>query len=969
MAANNTARKTEDAREKTTVKAGVKTTGKTRASSSTGGGASGRRTTGNTGSGNAKKAAPASVKNGTSRSRNAEKDITSGVRTVASEPARRPSANGDVFFEVRDICIFVAMLLLNLCMFLHTKMGAAGRLVYSTGIGVFGFSAFLLCLYLLAVSVLWMADRLRGNGLKVAAVLGVILGFSVLLYVINGDLSVRSLSDMYKNASIGNGGAFGGFLAVRLVRILGRIGSMIVVLLLLLITIVIVSEKSITRGVGRMARSTAREVRTLNDEHRRSREERRRMLEEKEFEDQQAMAGLSRELRSRNIRVRTIPDPNETSFGTESRDLTYDGEEVLDFALFDDQDDFYLQKKRQHQQQAPAQEEKKPRTRKDTPKPAARKPQPAEEVPEKPVKKEPAREEDIQIHMPSYDFGEPDFGDIPIVFGEKTQKEKPDDGVQTVLDDYVESAKEDSPIHHKRTGSVLPASMQPKDEPLSEEEAEALVEELDLSGKPVLQEYQFPSIELLHPGSNEENGESREDLLRNARTLENSLLSFGVEAKVLQVNKGPSVTRYELQPSEGVRVSRIMNLADDIALNLATSGIRIEGPIPGKKALGIEVPNKETTSVNLREVIDSDQFRKLSSPLAFALGKDIDGNVQVTDIAKMPHLLIAGATGSGKSVCINCLLMSIIYKAKPEDVGLILIDPKVVELSVYNGIPHLLAPVVTDPKKAALSLNWAVTEMTKRYKQFSDAQVRDIKGFNEWVEANPDCGQPRMKRIVIVVDELADLMMVASKEVEDYICRLAQMARAAGIHLVIATQRPSVDVITGLIKANIPSRLAFAVSSGVDSRTILDMVGAEKLLGRGDMLFAPIGASKPIRIQGAFVSDHEVEDVVAAVKQPVTASDPDLEDAMKGNGSSAGGGPGSEEDDLDEFLEQAIQYVVDKQKASISMLQRVFRIGFNRAARLMDALEDRGIVGPDEGSKPRKVLVTSEELDSSDQDF
>ena len=441
-------------------------------------------------------------------------------------------------------------------------------------------------------------------------------------------------------------------------------------------------------------------------------------------------------------------------------------------------------------------------------------------------------------------------------------------------------------------------------------------------------------------------------------------MSFGVEAKVVQVNRGPAVTRYELQPKQGVKVSRIVNLADDIALNLAASGIRIEAPIPGKSAVGIEVPNKEAASVSLREVIESDVFKKFPSKLAFGLGKDIDGEVRVADIAKMPHLLIAGATGSGKSVCINSLIISLLYKADPKEVKLILVDPKVVELSVYNGIPHLLIPVVNDPKKAAASLNWAVQEMTQRYRKFADMNVRDIRGYNTAVKEQPELELETLPQIVIIIDELADLMMVASKEVEEAICRLAQMARAAGLHLVIATQRPSVDVITGLIKANIPSRLAFAVSSGTDSRTILDMVGAEKLLGKGDMLFCPMGASKPTRIQGAFVSDKEVETIVAAVR--VNASyDEDLIETV--SGGSVGGTTG-EDDELDEILPEAISFVVDKQKASISMLQRAFRIGFNRAARLMEAMYARGIVGPDEGSKPRKVLITREELESDGEE-
>jgi len=379
--------------------------------------------------------------------------------------------------------------------------------------------------------------------------------------------------------------------------------------------------------------------------------------------------------------------------------------------------------------------------------------------------------------------------------------------------------------------------------------------------------------------------------------------------------------------------------------------------------VGIEVPNKEISMVTLRDVIDSNTFRKASSKLTFSLGKDIDGEVRVADIAKMPHLLIAGATGSGKSVCINSLIVSLIYKADPNDVKLILIDPKVVELSVYNGIPHLLLPVVNDPKKASATLNWAVQEMTRRYKKFAEMNVRDIRGYNEAVTELGEEDLKKMPQIVIVIDELADLMMVASKEVEASICRIAQMARAAGMHLVIATQRPSVDVITGLIKANIPSRLAFAVSSGVDSRTILDNVGAEKLLGKGDMLFSPIGASKPVRIQGTFVSDKEVEAVVEAVRLQSLNYDSDLMDTLQREGGSDAEGI---DEEIDEYLEDAVKFVVDKQRASISMLQRAFRIGFNRAARLMDALYARGVVGPDEGSKPRKVLMTKEEWENNE---
>lgn len=462
--------------------------------------------------------------------------------------------------------------------------------------------------------------------------------------------------------------------------------------------------------------------------------------------------------------------------------------------------------------------------------------------------------------------------------------------------------------------------------------------------------YTFPSIQLLKKSEATAQKSSSRASLGNAKKLEETLLSFGVEAKVTQIHKGPTVTRYELQPKQGVKVSKIVNLADDIALNLAASGIRIEAPIPGKAAVGIEVPNESSEIVYLRDVIDTDQFTAFPSKLAFALGKDIGGKPIVADIGKMPHILIAGATGSGKSVCINTLITSILYKASPDEVKLIMIDPKVVELNVYNGIPHLLIPVVTDPKKAAGALCWAVNEMTKRYQLFADNNVRDMKGYNNKVT---DPSQ-KMPSIIIIIDELADLMMTAAKEVEDAICRLAQMARAAGIHLVIATQRPSVDVITGVIKANIPSRLAFAVSSGIDSRTILDTNGAEKLLGKGDMLFCPIGESKPLRIQGAFVSDQEVESIVEAVKNTRTAQ---YEESVIE--SIVAPPVAIESSDEDELVVEAINLANGKDKLSISMLQRYFRIGFNRASRLMETLEARGVVGPDEGSKPRKVLNTT----------
>lgn len=484
-------------------------------------------------------------------------------------------------------------------------------------------------------------------------------------------------------------------------------------------------------------------------------------------------------------------------------------------------------------------------------------------------------------------------------------------------------------------------------------------------------DYVFPPVSLLTPGDKTK-GDNRQHMQETALQLQQILKNFGVNVTITNVSCGPSVTRYELQPEMGVKVSKIVNLADDIKLNLAAADIRIEAPIPGKAAVGIEVPNKKNVMVRFRELVEASEFQEHKSSICFTAGKDIGGQVVVADIAKMPHLLIAGATGSGKSVCINTIIMSILYKANPEDVKLILIDPKVVELSVYNGIPHLFIPVVTDPKKAAGALHWAVAEMTDRYQKFADYQVRDLKGYNQKVEAIKDVEDEtkpqKLPQIVIIVDELADLMMVAPGDVEDAICRLAQLARAAGIHLIIATQRPSVDVITGLIKANMPSRIAFSVSSGIDSRTILDMVGAEKLLGNGDMLFYPQGYQKPLRVQGPFVSDPEVEAVVDFLKkQSTVVYNTEIEEKMNtvsiSSGGSAGGGAGDGGNERDAYFVEAGKFVIEKEKGSIGMLQRMFKIGFNRAARIMDQLEEAGVVGPEEGTKPRKILMSLSEFE------
>ena len=471
--------------------------------------------------------------------------------------------------------------------------------------------------------------------------------------------------------------------------------------------------------------------------------------------------------------------------------------------------------------------------------------------------------------------------------------------------------------------------------------------------------YEFPPVEFLTPGK-ATTKMGKKAVTDTANKLQKTLYSFGVSAKVENVSVGPTITRYELKPAEGVRVSKIANLADDIALSLAAETIRIEAPIPGKQAVGIEIPNKEKEVVHLRDIIDSNEFKSAKSKLAFALGKNAAGEAIVTDIAKMPHVLIAGSTGSGKSVCINTLITSIIYKSKPSEVKLVMVDPKVVELSVYNGIPHLLIPVVTDPKKAAGALAWAVQEMVNRYHLFAEKNVRDIAGYNEALEK--EGAEGKLPQIVIIIDELADLMMVAKNDVEDAICRLAQMARAAGMHLVIATQRPSVDVITGIIKANIASRISFAVTSQVDSRTILDSAGAEKLLGKGDMLFFPTGVLKPIRIQGAFVSDGEVEKIVSFLKENggPTYSEDVLEKIERANTTDKELDE-QDDDETDPFLMEAIDTVVDLGQASASFIQRRFKVGYARAGRIIDQMEARGIISGYEGSKPRQVLVSKEQ--------
>lgn len=599
-------------------------------------------------------------------------------------------------------------------------------------------------------------------------------------------------------------------------------------------------------------------------------------------------------------------------------------------------------------------EKKKPKTPKKTSK--------KEEVQEK---KEPKEQKTKISHkkLPDFKFGRPKPEMADSMVADPVSDEKPEASFDF---DLMEEPLEEEPAV-----TVEPEVHRPK-KSFVKKESEEEPKEIDILPNTKAEgDYVFPPVTLLEKGKNTKNGNQME-LKKTAMKLQKTLSDFGVNVTITDISCGPSVTRFEIHPEQGVKVSKIVSLSDDIKLNLAASDIRIEAPIPGKAAVGIEVPNKTNQTVMFRDLIENNEFKRFPSNIAFAVGKNLAGKVIISDIAKMPHLLIAGATGSGKSVCINTLIMSILYKASPEDVKLIMVDPKVVELSAYQGIPHLLIPVVTDPKQASSALNWAVMEMGDRYKKFAEVNVRNLEGYNEKVKEMEKQGHTgedfqKLPQIVIIVDELADLMMVAPGEVEDAIVRLSQLARAAGIHLIIATQRPSVNVITGLIKANVPSRIAFSVSSGVDSRTIIDMNGAEKLLGKGDMLFYPSGYQKPIRVQGAFISDEEVGKVVSFLKEQKTDDDDygnQIQEKIQTATVKA-----TDSQDRDEYFEDAAQFIIDKDKASIASLQRVFKIGFNRAARLMEQLCEAGIVGEEEGTKPRKVLMSPEEFEQYKEDY
>ena len=835
-----------------------------------------------------------------------------------------------------DIVLFLTIALgifLELCNF-HV-IGPVGEVISSVMFGLGGVMAYLLPVALVAIVFFGYLSR-ESRVIKVKFITGICLFVLVLIFVeeVFGcvrDMETLSVADIWSNGSEmrHGGGVIAGLIAFFMHKYMGMAGTLLVVIVLMLVCIMLLMGReriSSLKQNGREAYASAREER-----------ERRRLEYEEEMREYEESNRAKDSTPRNGSASATDAEENLPRYARKRRGVASSvlnneddkpvGEEYKEIEIKDNIP--RRNRKVSGVMMDTTIENRKPAVRNDI-----------HEITVKNTESEPViertyvRSETVMDSVVAPLIHEEVSTESEITFNKG--------GADTQTDVYDASATAE-PVTNKNT--------QVKNNPA-----------------PVRnRKYRMPTPDLLNKSSSKGGGSGRDELLDTARNLMDTLNTFGVKAKVTDISQGPSVTRYELQPEVGVRVNKIVSLSDDLKLALAATDIRIEAPIPGKSAVGIEVPNKEAGSVSFRELIEDKTFKNFDSKIAFAVGKDIAGNVVVTDIAKMPHMLIAGATGSGKSVCINTIIMSILYKATPDEVKLIMIDPKVVELSVYNGIPHLMVPVVTDPKKAAAALHWGVAEMTKRYQLFADMNVRDLKGYNKAVENyTPRDGEEKKEKlpqIVIIVDELADLMMVAAKEVEESICRLAQLARACGIHLVIATQRPSVDVITGLIKANMPSRVAFAVSSGTDSRTILDMNGAEKLLGKGDMLFFPQGYPKPARIQGAFISDSEVSRVVDFLRSQNYGDNNGEELLIKMDSVSSSGSNASGDDDRDELFEPAGRFIIESDKASIGSLQRKFKIGFNRAARIMDQLSDAGVVGPEEGTKPRQILMNMSQFD------
>lgn len=892
-------------------------------------------------------------KSGTGRSTGARKTST------ARKSTKRTSKKGVVANPLKDEIVILIALACSLILLLSNfnLAGSVGAWIKWFMFGLIGIMEYLFPIILAATLIFMVSnkDMLAVAKVKSAAVYALVIVLSAFVMRITDnppitDTSMGEFFEICADEKIG-GGLFGGLLC-KIMSPMGTVGTFVVLLILAIICIIIITERSFISGImdmksgGQRMIKAARQDYDMYMEHASDRAALRQAIQD-EYDtesDEEYLARRKREKELKNQerlkREQEILEKKEQRvkerISRKARGVTLDTElpreniapnsvdihEIItDVGRDIDTTDHYSQDIYEPEEIRPL-----------------------DELPAEDVNIHEVHEYEQMHSQDTYEAGkyEPDNQDDSTDLSESP----------SVVNSSGMPEIESGAGKESGTGSSLAGDI-----PVEKHAAKKT-------------NYIFPPVSLLARGSARKGANQAVENQNTALRLQQTLQNFGVKVTITDISCGPSVTRYELSPEQGVKVSKIVSLADDIKLNLAAADIRIEAPIPGKSAIGIEVPNKEPGSVHFRELIESDAFKNAPSNIAFAAGKDIAGKTIVADIAKMPHLLIAGATGSGKSVCINTIIMSILYKAHPDDVKLILVDPKVVELSVYNGIPHLLTPVVTDPKKASSALNWAVAEMTVRYNKFAQMNVRDLKGYNAKVEKlmaaeNPGIEPPeKMPQIVIVIDELADLMMVAPGEVEDAICRLAQLARAAGIHLVIATQRPSVNVITGIIKANIPSRIAFSVSSGVDSRTIIDMNGAEKLLGKGDMLFFPSGYPKPVRVQGAFVSDEEVGKVVDFLKANMgeeVVYDEEVTNSITSMESSSG--VKETESDRDQLFAEAGRFVIEKEKGSIGMLQRYFKIGFNRAGRIMDQLADAGVVGPEIGTKPRKIIMTTEEFE------
>ena len=934
---------------------------KTTRQSNTGRSSSGRSTST---SGRSTSGSSTSGRSGSSRSTSSR--TSSNKRNTSSRYVKETEPMSDELInEIVLIAIGALAVFLFLCNF--KILGRFGNAISNLTFGVFGLPNYIMPLIVAFLVIFSMVNQ--GNSIalrKTIASILLYLNVAMVCELISNTPDKNasySASDIYGFASTNHkgGGFFGGSLAFLGVKLLGMVGTILLIIAVTIICLIIITNRSFVKSVKTGSKfayekgaDSARKVREVNDrrrdisaEKRRQREEERRLRKEEEEANSILVSGV------KNYSF----VKEEEEYSPENPVIEHeDIHEINITNLEEEYDNREIDIKINGMEEVTVPEESY-------------------------VYEEP--EEIIEEIDPEEYFDEDADEDAPMPVAKVKSNIRPE-SVESALDsidnnEYQSGTTENASFKNAMSsGSIFAsgdheATNGGRTFGSSSGDAKEAYKE---APKPVKasKPYQKPPLTLLKKGTAPKNGNQNE-LRATATKLEEVLKSFGVKVTVTEISQGPAVTRYEMIPETGVKVSKIVSLADDIKLNLAAADIRIEAPIPGKAAIGIEVPNKESSAVMLRDLLEAKEFEESKSTISFAVGKDLAGKVVVADIGKMPHMLIAGATGSGKSVCINTLIMSILYKANPDEVKLIMIDPKVVELSVYNGIPHLLIPVVTDPKKASAALAWAVSEMNDRYKKFADYGVRDLKGYNEKIKDEKDInGNPikPMFKLIVIVDELADMMMVAGKEVEESICRLAQLARAAGIHLILATQRPSVDVITGLIKANMPSRVSFAVSSGVDSRTILDMNGAEKLLGKGDMLFYPQGYTKPARVQGAFVSDEEVSEVVSFLKNQQLGNIDEVDisgtiekmASSQGGGSSAGGGAsGDSESDMDEYFADAGRIIVESGKCSIGMLQRKFKIGFNRAARIMDSLSEYNVVGPEEGTKARAILMTPEEFE------